>query len=65
MGVQVAITLDTMLKPSYTVSTVLTAAFAPANGQLVLCFCRKDKAAIEIIKRNTFCGKIWRSNREF
>ena len=38
MGVQVAITLDTMLKPSYVVSTVLTAAFAPANGELVVWF---------------------------
>ena len=36
MGVQVAVTLDTQLKPNYVVSTVLTAAFAPANGELVL-----------------------------
>ena len=36
MGVQVAVTLDSQLKPSYVVSTVLAAAFAPANGELVL-----------------------------
>lgn len=36
MGIQVAITLDSQLKPNYVVSTVATAAFAPANGECVL-----------------------------
>jgi hypothetical protein len=35
MGVQVAITLDSQLKPNYTVSTVLAPAFAVAAGELV------------------------------
>ena len=36
MGVQVAVTLDSELKPNYTVSTVLAASFLPADGDLVL-----------------------------
>jgi hypothetical protein len=36
MGTQVAITLDTMLKPSYTVSTVLATAFAAASTKCLL-----------------------------
>lgn len=36
MGVQVAVTLDTMLKPSYVVSTVLAPAFAVAAGVCVV-----------------------------
>jgi hypothetical protein len=36
MGVQVAVTLDDMLKPKYTVSTVLAPAFAVAAGELVV-----------------------------
>jgi hypothetical protein len=36
MGTQVAVTLDTMLKPSYTVSTVLATAFAAASTKCLL-----------------------------
>jgi hypothetical protein len=36
MGVQVAVTLDGMIKPNYTVSTVLAPAFAVAAGELVI-----------------------------
>jgi hypothetical protein len=36
MGVQVAVTLDTMIKPNYVVSTVLAPAFAVAAGELVV-----------------------------
>jgi len=36
MGVQVAVTLDGMLKPNYTVSTVLAPAFAVSTSELVI-----------------------------
>jgi hypothetical protein len=36
MGIQVAVTLDDMIKPNYTVSTVLAPAFAVAAGALVI-----------------------------